>query len=535
MSTIAFARLAELFAPLEQLLASGGDTRLRLEPVARLNFYGCRPFPRPEAFTFASSTATSISERAFAEAEAARADLVRTALRQGLETAFDARVEALRAELLALLGLSGSGTEIVFSPSGTDSELHAVFVARALLGTPMTSIIAAADETGSGVAQASCGRHFNTLTAQGVAVAKGDPIAGLAEGVASLPLPLRAAGRPRSPAEMDEAVLRAIAETVASGRNVLLHVMDHSKLGAQCPSRAVLEEIARRWSGAVQVVIDACQMRLGRSRLAWHLAQGHLVLITGSKFFTGPPFSGALLVPPPLARRLCDAAGFAAGLGDYTQRSDWPLAWAGLRAGLAERANLGQLLRWIAAAREMRDYFAVPLAFRRAALQRFAAVVPDLIAAEPALALLPEEPRPSAAADEDMAARTIFPFLVRRAGRALAPAACGVLYRALNADVSAVLPSALPDAERKLAAQLCHIGQPVPIAEPGGGAIAALRISAGARVVSESWSGAGEAASFLNLDGEFAQIRSILAKLGLLMRHFDAVERAFAPTEVAAA
>jgi hypothetical protein len=175
MSAIAFERLAELFSPLDPLLASGGDTRLRLDPVTRLNGYGCRPFPRPEAFTFASSTATSISERAYTAAEAERENLIRAAMRQGLDAAFEAQVDDLRAELLNLFGLAGTGAEIVFSPSGTDSELQAVFLARALLGTPMTSVIAAVDETGSGVSHASCGRHFNARTASGAAVEKGQP------------------------------------------------------------------------------------------------------------------------------------------------------------------------------------------------------------------------------------------------------------------------------------------------------------------------------------------------------------------------
>jgi hypothetical protein len=537
MSAIAFDRLAELFAPIEHLLASGGDTRLNLDPVTRLNFYGCRPFPRPEAFTFASSTATSISGRAYAAAEAARETLVRAAMRQGLDAACAAQVDDLRTELLTLLGLAGSGVEIVFSPSGTDSELHAVFLARALLGTPMTSVIAGADETGSGVTHASCGRHFSTLTAQGAAVEKGNPIAGLAEGVASIGLPLRESGRLRTPAEMDEGILRAVAEAVAAGRRVLLHVMDHSKLGARCPSRACLAAVATRWGDAVQVVIDACQLRLSRERLRWHLAQGHMVLITGSKFFTGPPFSGALLVPRDLARRLDEAPGFPAGLGDYTSRSDWPGAWRGFRARLPERANLGQFLRWVAAAREMRDYFAVPAAFRRYALGRFAEIVPGLIASEEALELLPDAPRPAAEAGEDAewGVRSIFPFLLCRAGRTLGPAECGVIYRALNADVSAVLPATLTARHRALAAQPCHIGQPVPLALPQGGTVAALRISAGARIVSECWSDAGETASATRLEREFEEIRIILAKIDLLLRHFDLVERAFAERNVAAA
>ena len=216
MTAVAFDRLAELFAPLAHLLASGGDTRLALDPATRLNGYGCRPYPRPEAITFASSTATSVSERAYGAAEAAQAALIRAALSQGLEPAFDARVEALRRELVDLLELGGRGVEIVFSPSGTDSELHAVFVARAVLGTPLASIIVASDETGSGVPEASCGKHFSTRTAQGAAVEKGNPIAGLAEDLATLSLPLRQdRGAPPTLSEMDAAVLDKLWEDFA--------------------------------------------------------------------------------------------------------------------------------------------------------------------------------------------------------------------------------------------------------------------------------------------------------------------------------
>jgi hypothetical protein len=525
MTAVAFNRLAELFAPLAHLLASGGDTRLALDPVTLLNGYGCRPYPRPEAITFASSTATSISERAFGAAEAAQSALIRAALRDGLEPAFDASLEALRGELVDLLALRDRGVEVVFSPSGTDSELHAVFIARTVLGTPLASIIVASDETGSGVPYASCGKHFNTRTAQGAAVEKGNPIAGLAEDLVTLSLPLRQdGGKAPTLRDMDAAVLEAVARAIAHGRRVLLHVMDHSKLGARCPSLACLAQIRARWGEAVQVVVDACQMRLGRARLRAHLQQGHMVLITGSKFFTGPPFSGALLVPRRLAAAMARAESVPVGLADYTSRSDWPRPWAGVRAALRERANFGQFLRWTAAVQEMRDYFAVPARYRRAALARFAATAPVLIAETGFLDLLAEHDRSADGEDEEMVTRTIFPFLVRRADGPMSFAQCATLYRALNEDVSAELPGASPE-ERALGARLCHIGQPVMLGasvdDPG-----ALRISAGARVVSETWSLAGEEAAMANLGREFAEIRAVLAKLALLVCHFQAIERA---------
>jgi hypothetical protein len=529
MMALSFAQLGEIFAPLDELLASGGDTRLRLDPATRLNFYGCRPYPRPEAITFASSTATSISERAWRRAEAERRALVRASLGQGLDAAIDDRLERLRGELRDALGLAAD-TDIVWSPSGTDATLHAVYVARAALGTPMVSIVVAADETGSGVAYASCGKHFNTSTARGAAVEKGDPIYGLADGMASVAVPRRAAdGSVRSPAQMDEAVTAAVARAVMAGSRVLLHAMDYSKLGGRCPSLDCLRLIRQRWGAAVQIVIDACQMRLGHRRLAWHLGQGHLVLITGSKFFTGPPFCGALLVPASLSAAMVGAAAVPGGLSDYTSLGDWPVAWQGVRATLRERGNLGQLLRWTAALEEMRAYFAVPEAFRTLAFASFAAIVPELIAGHPALALLPEgeRSRPGSADeldDGEMAARTIFPFTLSCGDRLLSPAEAQRVYRALNEDVAAILPPATSLAERQLAARLCHIGQPVEIPRPGGQSTAALRLSAGARVVSENWSEAGEDAAIGNLHREFAQIRTILDKVDLLLRHLKALE-----------
>src|SRR5215467_9564124 len=93
------ASMELLSRPLEWLLASGGDARLALDPATRLNGYGCRPFPRPEAFTFASSTATSISSRAYAAAAGARQALLRNARRIGFEQAFDDALERLRGDL----------------------------------------------------------------------------------------------------------------------------------------------------------------------------------------------------------------------------------------------------------------------------------------------------------------------------------------------------------------------------------------------------------------------------------------------------
>jgi hypothetical protein len=531
--TLAQFRVADplrlLAAPLEWLLASGGDTRLALDPATQLNGYGCRPFPRPEAYTFASSTATSISGRAYAAVAGARQDLLRQERQIGLEHAVDARMEQQREALKQTLGLEDSGCEIVFSPSGTDSQLHALFVARALLGTPLVSLIAAGDETGSGAAFATRGRHFNAITAQGVAVAKGDPIRGLAERVTGAMVPLRDEfGRMRPLDETDGDIVHGVARSVAAGKSVVLWAMDSSKFGLRSPSDDCLRWIADAAGDDVLIVIDACQARLGRRRLRWYLDRGMLVLITGSKFFTGAPFSGALLVPAGLVARCAALTEIPDGLGAYSGQSDWPARFASIRAGLPAQINLGTLLRWASAIEEMRAYYAVPDSFRAAALAQFADAVPQLIAAEPCLQPMPlPNAAPETLDDEEFAARTIFPFFVRCKGALLSHAQASVLYRALNDDVAPLLPASLPPMLRFLAARRCHIGQPVAVPNGKGGSLGALRISAGARVVSESWHNDILVARE-NLRGEFDQVRAIVEKLALLVRYFDAVEPFYA-------
>ena len=529
----AFLRLIDPLRPLsgslEWLLASGGDTRLALDPATQLNGYGCRPFPRPEAFTFASSTATSISDRAYAGVAGTRQVLLREAQLLGVERAVDTQMDRQRIELKQLLGLDDSGCEIVFSPSGTDSQMHALFLARALLGTPLVSLIAASDETGSGATFATRGRHFNALTAQGVPVAKGEPIGGLADGVTGARVPLRDGfGRLRPIEEIDGDVAHTVAREVAAGKRVVLWAMDSSKFGLRSPSEDCLRWIADSAGDDVMIVIDACQARLGRRRIRWYLDRGFPVLVTGSKFFTGAPFSGALLVPESLAERCAAIGDVPDGMGAYTGQYDWPARFANIRACLPPQINLGTLLRWSAALTEMRDYYAVPDSFREFALTQFAQTVPQLIAAEPCLELmaLPDD-EPATLDNEEFATRTIFPFFIRRRGELLSHAAAAILYRALNDDVASLLPATLPPMLRLLAARRCHIGQPVAVPDGMGGTHGALRISAGARVVSETWRSDDILAARENLRAEFDQIRAIVEKLALLARYYDAIEPAY--------
>jgi hypothetical protein len=507
--------LRDLFAPLHHLLACGGDPRLTLDPARGLNGYGCGPMPATEMWGFASCTASSISERAYARAGLARDELMRSAITAGLEAAFDARIEEMRDELRAHLQLSAAEVDVVFSPSGTDSQLHALFLARSLLGPALTTIVVGSDQTGSGTAYTARGRHFSSETASERAVRKDAPIVGLSGDSVAVPL------LGEAPADADTAVLDAIDTAVANRASVLLQIMDSSKLGWRSPSEACLEEIAKRWPDRVRIVVDACQMRLSRRRIRTYLERGYMVLITGSKYFGGPAFSGALLVPAGLSRSLDQAEAIAPGLHDYASRSDWPKRWTVLRSGFASRPNLGQWLRWEAALEEIAAYYRVPDAFRALALGQLRAGIESLIMRSASLRLVGSGTKGPGSDDEEFAHATIFPFTLHRHRGPLSADACRAVYRALAQDMREGVGGS--EADRDIAARRCLVGQPVLLEMPGEEPTAVLRLCVGARLVTGTWSPDAGAAQ-QNLQRELDHVAGVVAKIELLLEHTGRME-----------
>jgi len=498
MAALLRARTRVLLPPLEELLTSGGDARLALDAVGGLNCYGCRPAPRPEAVSFSSSTASSISDHAWR-----RATDVHARLAAG--ESCEAIIEEQRAVLARRLGVHALGAEIVFAPSGTDAALVALAIARTAMNGALASVLAAADETGSGAPYASSGRHFADATAQGRIVERGAPIAGC-EGIELYPVPIRdAGGGLRDAGDRDGAIETVIARAVAARQRVVLYAMDHSKLGNRAPSETAIEAIESAFGRAVSVVIDACQMRLGRAALRHHVARGRMVLITGSKFFTGPPLSGALIVPPGLADLMAEGRALPAGISNYSAACDWPAAWRGVRGALPARDNIGATLRWTAALAEMEAWYAAGMMRRGETLRTVASAVAKASAGFEEIAQLPAP----ALVDDEFPGQSIFPFFIRHEGETLSPALCAKLHRALNRDLRPLLPG-LGEGERDLAAALCHIGQPVAVGDR-----AVLRVAAGARHASFE-------ANAIS-DG----LTQVFEKIGLLLKNLPRIEAAF--------
>lgn len=476
--------------PTEQLLVEGGDARIALDSE-NLNKYGCSPFPDSDVVALGSSTASVISAAGFAAADRLRSRLV-----QAAETAADAVIYAhelkrIRQEFVRLCGVSDvHGLDVVFAASGTDLHLIAAQLGGAAESMPMLAIMVDAAETGSGVPAALAGRHFSSRAALGDAVIEDEFIIG--EGAASggievATVAIRLAdGTPRPPADIDAEFAASVIHAAGRGQRVLLVLTDVSKTGMIAPSPACVLALRQKLPNVVEVLVDACQFRIAPSTLRAYLELGFMVALTGSKFVTGPPFSGALLIPAPAASRL-RGRPLPRALSAYSTRADWPEDWDS--SGLpGNAANFGLLLRWEAALEELRAFRSVPEAEAANFLQEFACAVRKRLVADPLFEPLPVpslDRSPLGGATGWDHIQTIFPFLLFHsltgAGKLpLSREETTQVYRLLQIDLSDRYEA---DA---VAALRCQLGQPVACGIRGGVPVSALRLCASARLVVEA-------------------------------------------------
>ncbi len=389
-------------AHLDTLLIEGDD-RLALDPRSGVNKYLCPPRPVPGLTCFASCTASPISAAGYRAAAA-------WLRRQGVAPSAGA---PLAERVAAAFGVADLAVAVL-AASGTDATLRLLqLLAAERPGEPILSILAAADETGSGVPLAAAGRHFAGELA-------GQPATGIAPGTEAVGIALRAAdGTARAP----DAVSAEFAAAAAGCRGrAVIHRIDGSKTGLVAPARV---------PDGAEVVVDACQARLPPARLRGYLGRGWPVVVTGSKFYGGPAFSGAVLLP----------------------RTRLPPGLAPVPAG----GGLATSVRWVAALAEMEAMAALPAADTAERAAAAGRAIADWIGATPGLAAVDMPAAPPDATEPC----TIFAVTVDDPG-------------ALGQPLSV---AALRPLHQQLARQGVLLGQPVRL----GGQAGALRIALGAR------------------------------------------------------
>ncbi|MGZ3273376.1 MAG: hypothetical protein ACXU82_06545 [Caulobacteraceae bacterium] len=469
-------------SPIEALalLTSGGDARVALDPASGLNRYGCGASPDAAIVPFGSSTCSTISTAAFTVVERLAGRLSEETAHEGRAELYRQELARIRSRLVSLFGLQDmAGLKTILSPSGTDLHRVALMLTAAGAATPPLVILPEPDETGGGVVTALGGK-VGPAAALRAAMAAPNLDAALLQPQIMTARSRAANGTLRPAHEIDEEIVAIAAAAANARRKVLLVMMDVSKTGLISPSVACAQDLKQRFGDRIEVLVDACQLRLSPHTVAAYLRQDFLVAVTGSKFMTGPAFSAALLVPPAAAERI-QASRLPRGLADVCLQGELPEDWRGAPE-LQARANFGLVLRWEAALEEMRRFAALPPAAVARFFGDFAASVGERLAddeAFEAVAVRPLERTGLGGAPSWDRIQTIFPFVAKRGGRLLTPIETLSLQRLMTVDLG-------DWAGWEGAGRRIQLGQPVHCGRRGESELSALRLCLSARLAVEA-------------------------------------------------
>ncbi|MGD0961508.1 MAG: hypothetical protein ABSB19_16990 [Methylomonas sp.] len=470
-----FERLTADDRALAEILCSGSDERTRLNYVG-LNKYGGTTFPR-QTIAFGSCTNSTITDRGWDSARKAWDDCRRRMAEAGELTAADEIGRHVRGRLLELMELTDiDGLKVVLTPSGTDAESIATFFASLSNQGKFVNIVMGAREVGSGTALAAGVRYFSETTPAGRKCTPGGPIdADLAERVSVRQIKIRVdSAAVRSPEDLDREIKQSIESSLSDGANIILHIVAHSKTGVHAPRLETVNELIARNGKRIVAIIDAAQGRFSRRGLREYLSRGCMVILTGSKFYGGPPFSGCLLIPKNLIPADPGEIVFPLGFSDYLTPAQLPVDWTVARNSLNPATNFGLLLRWLVALEEMRAYYATPDFMRYKILRFFESQAPIILGRSPLLELInPPMPIFDNGFERLLESKTtVFGFRIRSVDGGdfrLEQPALERWVNWLNQDISGVAPPSTPEDILQATRTCFQLGQAVHVGERTSG------------------------------------------------------------------
>jgi hypothetical protein len=458
---------------LAELLCAGTDERSAIG-VDGFSKYGCTAYPRP-VIAFASCTASTVTPRGWAAARAAWLQFQETSKRTGALAAADEMAALVRKRLLALMELVDvPGLIVVLTPSGSDAETTAVFFASLPDETPIINIVVGAREVGSGTVLAAGARYFSERVPSGHARVPGEPVdAALAGRITVHEVKVRIdTAAERSPDDLDAEIKDLVETSLGAHARVVVHIVAHSKTGVHAPRLDTMNELIARHGERIVPIIDAAQGRFSRRGLRDYVSRGFMVILTGSKFYGGPPFSGCLLVPERFLPKNQQTIRFPAGFSDYLTPAQLPADWTAARRSIEQTTNIGLLLRWMAAIEEMRAYYDTPDRARYRILRFFESQAPIILGRSRLLQLI-NVPVPILDDETERlleSKTTVFSFRVNAlSGTQLDHSTLTRWIRWMNRDVSSLAPEGTPPNIREAVSTCFQLGQAVHVGEQQSG------------------------------------------------------------------
>ncbi|MBW2409824.1 MAG: hypothetical protein JRF72_08505 [Deltaproteobacteria bacterium] len=496
-----------LSCSLPEMLISGGDNRLKLDDKG-LNYILVAPKPAPGNLVSRSSCSGShISEENFDDLRRLHSE-IRTA-----KISFQECMQQVHNRIRNILKID-SKTSIITVPSGTDAEYIPLLVSKAYAGADsrIVNIVTGAGEIGTHSTTAAEGLYYTSLTPCGEKVGSGKRLDGIGNNVKVISISQYHPATGRQKQNNGVWKMHARRSLARPGTLVLLHIVDSSKLGRRMDAIQDVERLKKQYPGRVLVTIDSCQSRTDAHRTRNYLQLGYMVMITGSKFEDGPPFSGAVIVPSGLTDSLTPKSfmNFLPGIGNFITAYDLSGQLEMLKPYLPSWMNWGLMMRWTCALANWENFRGIEASTRNLFIQDWVDGLLKLIESHSTLEVLSGgEVQPGAVGDRN----TIVSVKALFNGKPLPKEILKKIYYWLYEDMDARLPDGLrlSQADHSALKRPFLVGQPVDLGNFG-----VLRIALGIHAV-----------CFMEkqgVDRVLADDAALLRKLSLLIRFHDRID-----------
>jgi len=530
----------DLAVPTHFLMTQGGDYRINLDKDTGVNKYYAAPRPDFKTILRSSSTASFQSEENFIAAEKKRIELLIAALSGDLDTTITQSLESIRTTIKKTLSLP-STTRVILTPCGTSSEMMITLLGlskhknwnekyakqESCYDPLLINILTASEEVGSKSSLAANLDHMCRHTPSGKIIEVPSHCNDVPEN--SLKTVLFSArnvttGKPHTNDEIETKLYPIIADAINKNNQVvILHFVHASKTGLTTPSLSFIQQMKHEFKDTIIIVVDAAQMRCNKEDIAAFLDHNLCVMITGSKFFAGAPFSGAILLPPDEALSLHrDDLFVPSDFSYYFNESEIDPTLAPLKKQLGTGFNFGLLLRWETALVNMHNFYATDKALRDDSIKTWATNTKKIIRLTPGVSLL--EDKSSDDHRHSMLGKTnsiisIQLYPINQPERNLTFDELKNIHTLMTQDVTQYLPVSLTDCEKLIAQTKILIGQPVILLDNPEHHVSILRLSLSAPSINALAKNKNNYTNNLTIELEKDTI--VLQKLSLLMKYHD--------------
>lgn len=472
-----------LYMPTFLLLSQGGDDRSVISPLTLKNKYHSSTLPYYD-YQRSSCTSSSISLETYLHLEQEHFELMASNVIGELDalTLFNNQKEDVLSYFVT--PAFREKASIISTPSGTDVEFLCTWLGvlrfKELNQTEKTkvSVFINGDlEVGSGTKLAAGLKHFNPRSPRGNTLKTDSMIFDTDSteiDVKSFYTRDDNTNVYNGP-EAEEKIFNMVKDEVEQGKIVVFHYVHASKTGVCIPSYDLARKIKDEFGEKVIMIVDAAQMRLKSDSVEQYLDIGMNIIVTGSKFIGGAPFSGALLVSERDSQSFIESKTDLApefdqyfddyGIAPLVKRSEKSMSWI----------NWGLFMRWEVALHEMKQFDQIPLEFSNRFIFEWGKRVEKMIEADKFKVNILKESELLPSDESSLShANSIIPFEIE-----CEPALTLQQLKKIHAKMTV---------KRTRDDIICEIGQPVQIST-GNKKRYALRVALGAKNVTDAYRG----------------------------------------------